>query len=81
MIDENFLKILCCPETKQPLRTAPPDLISKMNSLIRKGELRDRSGKPVAEAIDDGLVREDGKWVYPVRGEIPVLLIDEALPL
>ncbi len=33
------------------------------------------------EKIDGGLVREDGKCLYPIRGNIPIMLIDEAIPL
>jgi uncharacterized protein YbaR (Trm112 family) len=27
------------------------------------------------------LVRADGKFIYPIRQEIPIMLIDEAIPL
>ena len=43
--------------------------------------LRNRTGQPVTENIEGGLVREDGKFLYPVRNSIPVMLIDEAIPL
>jgi uncharacterized protein YbaR (Trm112 family) len=33
------------------------------------------------EKLEGGLVRADGKVLYPMRGEIPVMLIDEAIPL
>ena len=33
------------------------------------------------EQIEAGLVREDGRILYPVRDDIPVMLIDEAIPL
>ena len=33
------------------------------------------------EAVAEGLVREDGDWLYPVRDDIPIMLIDEAIPL
>ena len=81
MLTEDFLKILCCPETKQALRLAQPDAVAKINGLIQKGEMKNKAGVSVKEPIDAGLIREDGKVLYPVRKEIPVLLIDEALPL
>jgi uncharacterized protein YbaR (Trm112 family) len=31
--------------------------------------------------LDAGLIREDGRVVYPVRNGIPVLLADEAIML
>ena len=38
-------------------------------------------GAAVTEALEAGLVREDRKVVYPIRDSIPVLLIDEGLPV
>ena len=32
-------------------------------------------------AIDGGLLREDGRILYPVREGIPILLIEEGLPV
>ncbi len=81
MIDPELLKILCCPETHQDLHLAEPALISRVNSQIASGHLGNRAGQPVTEPIDEGLVRADGKFLYPVRRNIPIILIDEAIPL
>jgi uncharacterized protein YbaR (Trm112 family) len=81
MIDPELLKILCCPETHQPLRPADADLIRSLNERIQGGQLRNRAGQPVKEKIDGGLVRRDGTFLYPIRQNIPVMLIDEAIPL
>ncbi|MGE0370185.1 MAG: Trm112 family protein [Candidatus Dadabacteria bacterium] len=82
MLDEALLAVIVCPETKQDLEPAGPDLVSKINSLIEKGELLSRSKQKVTEPIDDGLVRKgDRKYLYPVRDDIPVLLVDESIPL
>lgn len=81
MIDPELLDILVCPETKQPVEPAADELVERLNDAIRRGELRDRSGDTVRDALDGGLVREDGTLLYPVRDDIPVMLIDEAIPL
>jgi uncharacterized protein len=81
MIDSELLKILCCPETHQPVRIAESALVEKLNRQIASGGLQNRSGQPVKEKIDAGLVRSDGKFLYPVRQRIPVMLIEEAIPL
>jgi uncharacterized protein len=81
MIDPELLKILCCPETHQGLRPADPAIIEKLNAQIVNGTLKNRAGQPVQEKLDEGLVRDDGKFLYPVRRNIPVMLIDEAIPL
>ncbi len=81
MIDADLLKILCCPETHQEVRLAEPAVIEKLNAQIAAGALRNRAGQPVQEKIEGGLVRADGKFVYPIRRDIPVMLVDEAIPL
>ena len=81
MIDKELLDIIVCPETKQDLVLAESGLIEKINGLIEKGELRNRSKMIVTEKIDGGLVREDRRYLYPIRDDIPILLIDESISL
>jgi uncharacterized protein YbaR (Trm112 family) len=81
MIDPDLLKILCCPETHQEVRLAEATVIEKLNGQIAAGALANRAGQPVAEKIDGGLIRADGKVLYPVRRNIPVMLVDEGIPL
>ena len=81
MINADLLKIMCCPETHQPISLAEPILIEKLNRQIAAGQLQNRAGQPVKGKIDGGLVREDKKFLYPIRANIPVMLIDEAIPL
>jgi uncharacterized protein YbaR (Trm112 family) len=81
MIDPELLKILCCPETHQEVRLAEPAVIEKLNGQIAAGALTNRAGQPVTEKIDSGLVRADGKVLYPIRRNIPVMLMDEGIPL
>jgi uncharacterized protein YbaR (Trm112 family) len=81
MIAADLLRILCCPESHQPLSAADPALVESLNARIATGAIRNRAGHPVADKLEGGLVREDRKYLYPVRGSIPVLLVDEAIPL
>jgi uncharacterized protein YbaR (Trm112 family) len=81
MIDSELLKILCCPETHQELRLADPAVIEKLNRQIAAGAFKNRAGQPVQEKFDGGLIRADGKYLYPIRRDIPVMLVDEAIPL
>jgi uncharacterized protein YbaR (Trm112 family) len=81
MIDPALLEILCCPETHQGLTLADPTLVERLNQQIAAGQLRNRKGEAVQEKVDGGLVRADGQVVYLVRNRIPIMLIDEAIPL
>ncbi len=81
MLDGKLLEILCCPETRQDLAVAGDEVISALNARVDAGTLTNRVGEPVREKLDGGLVRADGKFLYPVREDIPVMLIDEAIPL
>jgi uncharacterized protein YbaR (Trm112 family) len=81
MIDSDLLKILCCPETRQELRPAETALVERLNQQIASGALRNRAGQSVQESLDGGLVRADGKFLYPIRHHIPIMLMDEAIPI
>lgn len=81
MIDQELLEILACPETKKPVREAESEELERLNARIRAGDVRTRGGDPVSEEVEAGLVREDGAVLYPIRDEIPIMLIDEAIPL
>lgn len=80
-IDELLLKILVCPETKQPVTLAEPALIANINRKIEAGAVKSKGGSQVGTPIDAGLIRADGQVLYPIREDIPIMLIDEAIPL
>lgn len=80
MIDSTLLEILVCPETKQSLRVASADLLGEVNVAIQGGKVTNRGGDKVTEGLVEALVREDGALLYPVRDDIPIMLIDEAEP-
>ena len=81
MIDQDLLKILACPETHQPLTEATAEVVAAANAKI-EGGAKNRGGKDVEGGkLEAGLLRQDGKVVYPVRDGIPVLLIDEGIEL
>jgi len=81
VIDKELLAILACPETHQPLTEGDEALVGRLNAAIDAGTLANVGGQLVEAAIDGALVREDGKIAYPVRDAIPVLLIEEGLPV
>jgi uncharacterized protein YbaR (Trm112 family) len=80
-MDKELLELLVCPENQTPLHPAEPSLLEKLNQAIAVGTLVNRAGQPVKEPLQGGLVREDGAMLYPVVDDIPVMLLDEAIPL
>ena len=74
-------EILRCPETQSKLALADRSLIDSVNSAIHAGQLRNRVGRTVEEPLSDGLLREDGQLLFPIVDDIPVMLLDEAIPL
>ena len=80
-MDEKLLEILCCPETHQPLSEAGDELVDDLNNRIQAGTLVDRVDEKIIDPIDGGLIREDGNILFPIRGDIPVMLIDQGIPL
>ena len=80
-VSEELLEILVCPETKQPVALASEEVLSKLAQDIEAGKVRNRGGEKVTKSITEGLVREDGKILYPVDDGIPVMLIEESIEL
>jgi len=65
-MDASLLDLVCCPETHQSLRFATTEELARLKS------------EPPLEAA---LLREDGRIAYPIRDGIPLLIVDEQLPL
>ena len=81
MLNKELLEIVVCPETKQKLAIADQPVIDNLNKKIEEKSLKNRSGQVITEKIDGGLLREDGKVIYPIRDQIPVLLVDEGIEI
>ncbi len=80
-IAPDLLAILCCPETKQEVSLADTTLIEKLNEAVSQGTLYNKAKKTVIEKLDGGLIRADRMILYPIREDIPVMLIEEGIPL
>ena len=80
-IDDQLLDILCCPETRQPVARAEASVLQPLNAAIEAGRLRNRGGDKVEDAIEEGLLREDGRVLYIVDDSIPIMLIGESIEL
>jgi len=67
-LDPDLLAILCCPVTHQSLHPANAEELG-------------RASAPLDEPLTEGLVREDGQVLYPIRKGIPLLVPEEGLLL
>lgn len=73
--------MLQCPDDRSPLAEADAAVVAELNGAVAAGRLRNRGGEPVTRTLEGGLVRRDGAYLYPIVDGIPILLIDEAIPL
>lgn len=78
-VDGKLLDILCCPVSKTPLTILGQGKLDKLNSAIANGEALYVDGEQVTEALQEGLITEDGKVIYPVQDDIPVLLEEKGI--
>jgi len=81
MVDKELVEILACPETRQAVKLAEAAMLEQVNKAVAAGTCKNKGGEAVKTPLEAGLVRADGKALYPVRDDIPVMLIDEAILL
>jgi uncharacterized protein YbaR (Trm112 family) len=75
-VDPELLSILVCPKTKGPLEVV--ELTDETRrALIEKYREKFRDEEPM---VTQGLYSKEADLVYPIVSDIPVMLIDEALP-
>ena len=81
MLSAEFISLLVCPENRMPLKPADEEVVARLNAQVAAGQLKNRGGQTIPKRLDGALMRADGQIAYPIVDEIPVLLIDEGIPL
>jgi uncharacterized protein YbaR (Trm112 family) len=78
-VDGKLLEILCCPVSRTPLTRLGASRLERLNREIEAGKALHIGGETVEGALEEALVTEDGKVIYPVRDGIPVLLEEQGI--
>ena len=78
-VNGKLLEILCCPVSKIPLTVLGRQKLDKLNAAIASGDALYVDGGKVMDPLQEGLITEDGKVVYPVQDNIPVLLEEKGI--
>lgn len=61
------------------MRPARRDEIDAINRAIISGGLLTVAGKAVQASFTDALITRDGKTIYRVQDDIPIMLVDEGV--
>ena len=80
-MDKRLLNILRCPVTHKGLSLLKKDELEKVNEAIAAGGLTTHDGAALSEPLDEALVTDDGKRLYPITDGIPVLLESESIQM
>jgi uncharacterized protein YbaR (Trm112 family) len=78
-VDGKLLEILCCPASKTPLVMLGPEKLEKLNEAISSGEVLFVDSSKVTEVLQEGLITDDGKVLYAIQDDIPVLLEEKGI--
>ncbi len=76
-----LLPKLRCPDQRTTLREASAAEVDAINQRIAAGTCVNVGGEVVSDKIDAALVRAAGDIAYPVRREIPILIVEEGIPI
>ena len=80
-MDKRLLSILRCPVTHKGLAVAKGDVLDRVNKAIAAGGVSNRDGNVLSDPLDEALITDDEKLVYPVANGIPVMLEGESISL
>jgi len=78
-VDGKLLEILCCPVSKTPLTVLGQDKLNQLNNAIESKEALYINGEKVTEPLQEGLITQDGKVIYAVQDDIPILLEEKGI--
>lgn len=80
-MDRKLLDLLVCPATRQPLALLDKPGLEALNRAIAAGSVNRVDGASQTETIREALITRDRKTLYRIDDGIPVLLIEEGIPV
>jgi uncharacterized protein YbaR (Trm112 family) len=78
-MDKRFHDIMSSPATKHTMRPKKRPELDALNRAIAGGGARTTRQAALGAALAAGLITIDGKRVYRIEDDIPVMLADEAI--
>lgn len=78
-INVKLLSLLCDPVTHVPLTVIRKKQLQLLNRQIDAGVVETVDGIEVSEPLEDALITQDNKVIYPIRDGIPVLLYEQGI--
>jgi uncharacterized protein YbaR (Trm112 family) len=78
-MDKRLLDILCDPVSKTPVKLLSRSQLDVLNRAIAEHAVKTVAGGDVASGLKAGLITTDGKVIYRIDDDIPVLLADEGI--
>lgn len=78
-MDKRLLDILCCPVSKTPVKLLSRAQLDALNREIAQNAVQTVAGNVVGGELKAGLITTDGKVIYRIDDDIPVMLADEGI--
>ena len=78
-MDKRLLDILCCPVSKTPVKLLSRAQLDALNREIAQNAVQTVAGNVVGSELKAGLITTDGKVIYRIDDDIPVMLADEGI--
>jgi len=78
-MDKRLLDILCCPVSKTPVKMLSRAQLDALNREIAQNAVQTVAGISVGGELKAGLITTDGKVIYRIEDDIPVMLADEGI--
>lgn len=80
-LSNRLLDILCCPETKVPVKICQKSILKQVNVAIAAGDIKYNDESLVSTPLAEALITDNAETIYRVDDGIPVMLADKGISL